>query len=377
MIRRSYKVGRLRSDAESTSRCQVRGASLQSSDPALGLGDRMKVFLSYSRNSSGWAARAIKQELQLRGADVFMDVESINSGRFESVILNEIGRRDHFIVLLTPETCDRLHSNDSWVRKELQRALELQKNVVPILLDGAVIERVPPEFPMRTALLELNALNLPFDLFYEGVGALYDRFLSQPTIEALEILTAEEHFKAGHEAQKRKDWREAEKQYEKAINLRRRPEYLLGLSVAKHRQGRDLEALNDVDAAIAADPFASEIMIAKFNLLQDMDRMQEAIHLYGGEWQRQAQQRATSLAQRILAEVTAGGDLLRSVRNVPELIFLYGHMPALGQVGAAMECLLQHVSDDVGGELRRVWESWRTLNEDNLRPDWERWKNKV
>jgi hypothetical protein len=49
----------------------------------------MRVFLSYSRQSGGWAARSIKERLERRGADVFLDVESINSGRFETVIRPE------------------------------------------------------------------------------------------------------------------------------------------------------------------------------------------------------------------------------------------------------------------------------------------------
>jgi hypothetical protein len=144
----------------------------------------MQVFLSYNRQSAGWAARSIKERLERQGADVFLDVENINSGRFETVILNEIGRRDHFIVLLTPEACERLESQDNWVRRELARALELRKNVIPVLLDGAKLENVAHQFLLREQLLGLNALTLPFELFQEAIGTLYERFLTQPTIEA-------------------------------------------------------------------------------------------------------------------------------------------------------------------------------------------------
>ena len=123
----------------------------------------------------------------------------------------------------------------------------------------------------------------------------------------LEVLTAEEHFKAGAEAQEREIGRRQSGTHEKAVRLVRRPEYLLGLSVARHRLGRDLEALSDLDGAIAADPFAPEIMEAKFNLLQHMDRMQEAIALYGGGWKREAERRAASFAARILAQSRARG----------------------------------------------------------------------
>jgi tetratricopeptide (TPR) repeat protein len=336
----------------------------------------MEVFLSYHRESAGWPARLIKERLERQGADVFMDVENINSGRFETVILNEIGRRDHFIVLLTPETCERLGSKGNWVRKELERALELRKNVVPVLLDGATIERVPSAFPRREQLLGINACTLPFELFSESIDTLYERFLSKPTIEELESKTAEEYFRAGQEAQEREAWVEAEREFEHAVRLRRRPEYLLGLAVARHQQGRNLEALNDLDAAISANPFAFEIMQAKFNLLQHLNRMQEAIDL-PEQWRKQAQQRASAFAERILRKVSDGSDLLESVRSIPELTFLYGHMPALGEVGASIGCLLEHVSGNLRRDLRETWESWRSSNEPALRKDWESWKNEV
>ena len=89
------------------------------------------VFLSYRRGYSGWAARSVYQALKSRGVDVFMDVEAIDAGRFETVVLNEIASRDHFLVLLDSRTCQDLALEGDWVRRELERALELEKNVVP------------------------------------------------------------------------------------------------------------------------------------------------------------------------------------------------------------------------------------------------------
>jgi hypothetical protein len=51
------------------------------------------VFISYRRAvSAGWA-RAIFDDLDAHGHDVFMDVESIDSGAFETIILNQIAAR--------------------------------------------------------------------------------------------------------------------------------------------------------------------------------------------------------------------------------------------------------------------------------------------
>jgi hypothetical protein len=50
----------------------------------------------------------VRQALERREIDVFMDVEDIDSGRFENVILNQIELCEHFIVLLTPDTARAL-----------------------------------------------------------------------------------------------------------------------------------------------------------------------------------------------------------------------------------------------------------------------------
>jgi tetratricopeptide (TPR) repeat protein len=325
----------------------------------------MKVLLSYSRKSSAWAARSLKEGLERRGADVFLDLENINSGRFETVILNEIGRRDHFVVLLTPDTCDRLGTSTNWVRRELERALELKKNVVPILLDDTRIESVSPAFPLKEQLLALNACPLSLALFNEATDTLFNRYLSNPTIEELEIKTAEEYFQSGLDAQKREDWVEAEKWYGRAVGLRRRPEYLLGLGAAKHNQDRDEEALSDLDAAIATDPFAYELMEAKFNLLQHLDRMKEAIDLYGGGWRRQAQNHAITLARRVLDRISKGDTFEQSLRSIPQLSFLYANMPGVNQVGASAATLFEHLDGELEDELRQAFKGWRSANEGN------------
>jgi hypothetical protein len=54
------------------------------------------VFLSYRRNVSAFIARAVFLDLRQHGYDVFMDVESIDSGQFDMIILNQIAARGHF-----------------------------------------------------------------------------------------------------------------------------------------------------------------------------------------------------------------------------------------------------------------------------------------
>lgn len=57
------------------------------------------VFLSYRRTNIAWAL-AIHKDLTQNGYDVFLDFTGIASGDFESVILENIRARAHFVVLL-------------------------------------------------------------------------------------------------------------------------------------------------------------------------------------------------------------------------------------------------------------------------------------
>jgi tetratricopeptide (TPR) repeat protein len=321
----------------------------------------MKVFLSYQRRTGSWVARALKDRLESLGAAVFLDVEELSAGRFENVILNEIARRDHFIVVLTPETCETLGADADWVSREVERALDLKKNVIPVLVGGADILQTPHAFNRRTELVALNALVLSHHRFGEDVTVLYERFLSRPTIEDLEFQSAEEHFTQGMAAQGEENWLEAETQFLEAVRLASRPDYLLALGAARFRQGRYVEALADVNAAIAADPFASELRNVKFELLQQLDQMREALDLMR-DWEWHAQERAGSITRRVLGRVEAGNDLARCFAEVPEFHHLYGKGPLYWRTGAAYETLCEHVSDELKAPLSRAWEAWAASN---------------
>jgi hypothetical protein len=65
------------------------------------------VFISYRRDVSAFIARAVFQDLRAHGYDVFLDVETIDNGQFEHIILSQIAARTHFIVILTPGAVER------------------------------------------------------------------------------------------------------------------------------------------------------------------------------------------------------------------------------------------------------------------------------
>src|SRR5579871_2792729 len=90
------------------------------------------VFISYRRDASAFMARAVFQDLRSHGIDVFMDVESIDSGRFDQIILNQIAARPYFLLILTPGTLDRCVEPDDWVRREIEEAMRLNRVIIPL-----------------------------------------------------------------------------------------------------------------------------------------------------------------------------------------------------------------------------------------------------
>lgn len=67
------------------------------------------VFLSYRRANIPWAL-AIFQNLMQHGFDVFFDYQSIGPGGFESIILDNIQARAHFLIVLTPSALEDCES---------------------------------------------------------------------------------------------------------------------------------------------------------------------------------------------------------------------------------------------------------------------------
>jgi hypothetical protein len=69
-------------------------------------------------------------DLRANGYDVFMDVESIDSGTFDTMILNQIAARAHFVLILTPGSIERCVENGDWLRREIETAMDLGRNAM-------------------------------------------------------------------------------------------------------------------------------------------------------------------------------------------------------------------------------------------------------
>ena len=144
-----------------------------------------KIFLSYRRALSSYMARAIYQHLKSEGYDVFMDVESIDSGEFRSVILNQIEARPHFLLILSPESLDRTINEDDWLRCEIEHAMKAERNVVPVMDEHFNFDEEKARLPKKELPGELSRLSgysgltVPAEFFDSAMEKLTDRFLNR------------------------------------------------------------------------------------------------------------------------------------------------------------------------------------------------------
>jgi tetratricopeptide (TPR) repeat protein len=240
--------------------------------------DQKSVFISYRREPDIWPAQMIRDHLVAHGWDVFLDTASINSGRFETVILNEIGARGHFLVIVSAAWLVSASEPTNWCHRELERAIEFKKNIVPVLINGFAFGSEKYDRPALAALAQLNSLTLHPDYFEEGMQRVRERFLTQPSLQEIEHRTAEEHFQRGLGLLASSQYEEALRAFDAAARLNPvMPEVFNNRGVAKYAIGDDHGALADFDRAIALEPDGREAHGNRFDILQRMGREEEAL----------------------------------------------------------------------------------------------------
>lgn len=129
------------------------------------------VFISYRRGSSWGQARSIEQSLRKRGADVFIDIDDINEGKFAETIQKAIADCDFFLPVLAPGTLDSV-----WVQREIAHAISLKKTIVPLLVDGFMLD----EASLPSDIAEIashNAIRVLPEFYEEAMDRLAKRFL--------------------------------------------------------------------------------------------------------------------------------------------------------------------------------------------------------
>jgi len=154
------------------------------------------VFISYRRSVSRDRAVLIFNYLRKYKYDVFLDVSKIDSGAFDKVILNQIGAKAHFVILLANGSLERCQYEGDWLRREIEEALRLGRNIVPIIDEHFDFEREMSYLPdaWRDQFATLNML--PWVHYYHkaALSDLRKRFLNPPTFPVtFEVSEEEKH----------------------------------------------------------------------------------------------------------------------------------------------------------------------------------------
>ncbi len=138
------------------------------------------VFISYRRTNFPWAY-CIYQDLTHHGFDVFFDYQSIDSGNFEKVILENIRARAHFIIILSPSALERCSQPGDWLRREIETAMDEERNIIPVMLEGFDFGSPSVKQALTGKLASLNGYNgmsLVAEYVEAGFEKLRNRFLN-------------------------------------------------------------------------------------------------------------------------------------------------------------------------------------------------------
>jgi hypothetical protein len=139
------------------------------------------VFISYRRQLSWQLAKLVRDNLAEHDFDTFVDVKNLDGGGFDRTILSQIEAREHFIVLLEPNSLDRIGEKGDWLRREIAHALAHGRNVVPVTANGFEF-RSDLALPHDVARLpSFNAVAIQPEYFNAAMKLLRKRFLKTPS----------------------------------------------------------------------------------------------------------------------------------------------------------------------------------------------------
>jgi len=231
------------------------------------------VFISYRRTTTVSWALNIYQDLTQHGYDAFLDLKGIASGNFERVILENVLAMAHFLVLLTPSALERCGEPGDWLRRDIETALDTQRNIVPLMFEdfdfGA--PAIAPYLTGKLAeLKQYNALHVTAEWFFEAMNRLRTEFLNvavdavpHPVSSAARQAAAEQRAVAGAAPPVQKEELSAEQWFERGFAasdlgekircyteaIRLKPDF----ADAYNNRGNARGDLDDLDGALTDD----------------------------------------------------------------------------------------------------------------------------
>lgn len=161
------------------------------------------VFISYRRSANPYLALAVYQDLHINGIDTFYDIENIDAGQFDTIILNQISARVYFMPIFTPETLDRCVDSGDWVRREIEYAMNENRQIVPLHtpdFNFGDIDKFLPGLIARE-LKRWNAIEIPHKQFRLVMRDVRERILTLIDIPVKSVPKSDESVVALKQAQ--------------------------------------------------------------------------------------------------------------------------------------------------------------------------------
>jgi hypothetical protein len=111
---------------------------------------KFEIFISYRRKGGYDTAKLLYDRLRIDGYSVSFDIDTLEKGNFDDELEKRVNDCKDFLLVLNPGVFDRFFDPESdpksdWVRQEIVCALNANKNIVPLILDGFVYPKNLPE----------------------------------------------------------------------------------------------------------------------------------------------------------------------------------------------------------------------------------------
>lgn len=137
------------------------------------------AFISYRREQNFMTAQIINDRLKEKGLSCFLDLEEDKAGKFNKRIIRAIESSPNFILVLSKKSLNRCSNEKDWVRREIMKAIELNKTVIPVRSydfewSEKLIERLPK--PIAKLQHQQNVL-----IVQEYLPAVIDKIISYMT----------------------------------------------------------------------------------------------------------------------------------------------------------------------------------------------------
>jgi len=111
---------------------------------------KFEIFISYRRKGGYDTAKLLYDRLRMDGYSVSFDIDTLEKGNFDDELEKRVNDCKDFLLVLSPGIFDRFFDPESdpkndWVYQEIFCALNANKNIVPLILDGFAYPKNLPE----------------------------------------------------------------------------------------------------------------------------------------------------------------------------------------------------------------------------------------